>query len=97
MASNENKGMLEQGILFGLGVVSLTTEKAGQLLGGVLNTSNLSSDDGKKIVNQAVDKTMSEVMRITDILRDSTSRVLQEGEVGKYFDMVIKGKSAKKH
>ena len=100
MASNENKGLIEQGLLFGLGVVSLATEKAGQVFGGVLNTSNLSSDDGKKMVHQAVDKTKSEVMRITDILRDSASKIYYEGELGKYYEFIMKGSTArsnKKH
>ncbi|MEK6983504.1 MAG: hypothetical protein AABX33_02940 [Nanoarchaeota archaeon] len=93
MTSVDTKGLIEQGILFGMGVVAMTTEKAGQVVGGLMNMNNLNSEDGKKVVNQTVDKAISEVDRVREIVVDTYGKLLKEGEIGRYFDTVTKRKA----
>lgn len=95
MPTNDAKGFIEDTLLFGLGVVSVTTEKVGQLMGDVLNINNLNIEEGKKNAYNVLDKSKLEVNRISDILKDSISKVLKEGELGRYFGTM--GKGNKKH
>ena len=84
MENNEITGMIEQGILFGIGLAAYTTEKAGQVLGSAINSSNINAEQGKKTVDDTVQRAKSEFDRLAAIAKDTASRVFSEGEMGKF-------------
>ena len=89
MSDNDARNLIEQGMLFGMGVAVYTTEKAGQVLGTLFNSKNLNSEEGKRTVDDVIERAKSEFGRISDLAKDTASKVFNEGEVGKVKDSVF--------
>lgn len=70
--------LLRKSILFGLGAIHLTKEKVEEFVNNLVKDNNLTEEEGKKLVQEVLDRTSEYKDKQYDSIRKTVEEVLKE-------------------
>lgn len=82
--------ILRKALLFGIGSVSLTKEKAEELVKELKKKGQLSEKEGRRLVKEVLQRSLKEQKRIQGIVENAVKDVIKGSSVAKNLKRVKK-------
>lgn len=74
----ETQSILKKAVLAGLGIYSLTREKAQEIMNDLVKRGELSEEDGPKFVKAIMDKADEEVAHLKDLIDKQVNQAMSK-------------------